>query len=232
MASTSKDTTQQLFRPPSDSEDDEPKDEGRRPPSPHKGKQRQRQDVKQDDDISGRGYSNHVRMLVDEESDSDLDDPVIKTLPVFLTPALADSLALLQYPHRPPGRHPHHPLLPPSLRPDEGTPDDRPPTERVTARYKPKVGHLEMSVPLEAEAGRQERRFNEHRAQALGRGQQESDLGELGSSKIKSTAGRGRREAQLAYEAGSDKPLRRMTLSGEPLPDQTWYACAIVKDGV
>ena len=167
----------------------------------------------------------------DSDPESDPDDPVIHTVPVFLTPALTDSLALLQYPHRPPALHTHHPLLPPSLRPEHGESGERPKSHRVTARYKPKVGQLELSIPLEVEAGRKEKRHNDDRAQRLGRGIQITDLGENGTVKsARALNGRVKKDSLLAYEEGNDTPLERISLSGETIPDQTWYACAVVKD--
>ena len=195
------------------------------PGKPGKGKQRMREPVLD----AGEDASMQAADAIsdDSEPDSDPDDPVVRSLPVYLTPALASSLALLQYPHRPPGVHHSHPLLPPSLRPDDAleAEDTRTAAERITARYKRDVGHLELSVPLEVQVGKQENRFNDERAKLLGRGQQETDLGENGSGK-KSSA----RSKPSRYEEGSSKTLHRVTLGGESMPDQTWYACAVVKD--
>ena len=167
----------------------------------------------------------------DSEPDSDPEDPIIRILPVFLTPALTDSLALLQYPHRPPALHTQHPLLPPSLRPSDDERDTRPQSHKVTARYKPKVGQLELSVPLEISTGGEKSRYNVNRASDLGRGIQETDLGENGSGKSsRAVNGRGKNDSLLAYEEGNDTPLERISLAGETIPDQTWYACATVKD--
>lgn len=180
---------------------------------------------------------------VDSEEDDDPDDPIVRTLPVFLTPALASSLALLQYPHRPPAFHTHHPLLPPSLRPENNSNNEEWESSaerrgaRVTARYKPKVGQLELSVPLEVREGLKEQRFNEERAKLLGRGIQDTDLGLEGSGRPKQSnnsgagaSGSGQGGGMLAYEEGNDTPLERMTLQGETVPDQTWYTCAVLRD--
>lgn len=170
---------------------------------------------------------------VDSDEDSDPDDPIVSSLPVFLTPALTDTLALLQYPHRPPAHHTPHPLLPPSLRPQLDADHGR---RQILARYKPRVGHLELSVPLEVQHGQAQKRYNERRARELGRGVQSSDLGESDGQSGRTANGAGasssnkRRDTMLAYEEGNDTPLQRMTLSGESLPDQTWYAAAVVKD--
>merc|ERR1712093_458900 len=152
-----------------------------------------------DGDDEGDGDTNEPDPYYDSEEDDDPDDPIVRTLPVFLTPALASSLALLQ--------------------------------------YKPKVGQLELSVPLEVQEGRREQRFNEERAKLLGRGIQDSDLGAEGSGSGKAQQANGASSSRsgggrptLAYEEGNDAPLERMTLHGETIPDQTWYACAVVKD--
>lgn len=167
----------------------------------------------------------------DSEEDSDPDDPIVRTLPVFLTPNLSKSLALLQYPQRHSVHHTKHPLLPPSLRPHDSRPDTRTPAERVSARYKPRVGQLELSVPLEVAEGRLRHRYNEERAYELGKGQQDSDLGEGGSKgKAPQANGHGRNRSPVGYEEGASRPLQRMTIAGETVPDQTWYTCAVLKD--
>lgn len=119
--------------------------------------------VNGDGDVSMQGEDEQppYGSYVDSESDSDPDDPIVKTLPVFLTPNLSRSLALLQYPQRHSVHHTKHPLLPPSLRPDDNRPDTRTPAERVSARYKPRVGQLELSVPLEVAEGRLRHRYND-----------------------------------------------------------------------
>jgi hypothetical protein len=94
------------------------------------------------------------------------------------------------------------------------------------------VGHLEVSVPIEVREGIRQQRYNEERARDFGRGIQATDLNENGNPEpIKTVNGTGKqKESMLLYEKGSDEPLERMLLAGETIPDQTWYACAIVKD--
>jgi hypothetical protein len=176
------------------------------------------------------GTSTHENIYIDsEDEDSDPDDPVIKMLPVFLTPALAETLALIQYPHRPPAHHTAHPLLPPSLRPTDLDSDTRPAGEKISARYKPRVGQLELSVPLEVRAGLEEHRFNMARAKEFGRGVSKTDLGPTGTGSSV-PGGNTQSNNSNGYETGSGEMLKRMTLSGETMPDQTWYACAVLKD--
>lgn len=228
-----------LFEPPSDSESDGGNGSSNAPRR-RAGKEPAR-DMDEDDygntDVKMEPASNiaadNGQIYVDSDDDSDSDDPVIKTLPVFLTPALAESLALIQYPHRPPAPHTVHPLLPPSLRPEDPEHDERPAGWKVSARYKPKVGQLELSVPLEVQAGMEEHRFNMERARALGRGVSKNDLGPLGSGtnvSASTTHANNNMMDDRGFSRGNEEPLKRMTLVGETLPDQTWYACAVLKD--
>lgn len=260
MASTSATAgpSKNLFLPPSDSEDDLP------PPLSSTTKKPQQQQQKQSTSperragkgretlsspqgsafASGSGRTGGLYVDSSDEDDDDgydtedPNDPVIKTLPVFLTPALANSLALLQYPHRPPAPHTSHPLVPPSLRPGPGEADTRPPSQRVSARYKSGVGQLELSVPLDVRQGVEEHRFNQDRAEDLGRGISKNDLGATGSgtAATSSTASGSYGNGATSYsdsrgfDSGNRGQLQRMTLLGETLPDQTWYTCAVLKD--
>jgi len=245
--STSGSVTRKLFAPPSDSESD---GDGGTSPGRRRaraGKQAARNQDNNDDhddssqDVKMEGTGNTStgttgQIYIDSDDDSDPDDPVIKTLPVFLTPALADSLALIQYPHRPPAPHTVHPLLPPSLRPEDPEHDDRPASHKVSARYKSKVGQLELSVPLEVKAGLEEHRFNYQRAKSLGRGVSKSDLGPSGTgSNVSANASTSQNNNMMddrGFARGSEEPLKRVSLLGETIPDQTWYACAVLKDSV
>lgn len=230
-----------LFVPPSDSEESE----GSRSPRRRRaGKEAARGGNGQDNnetfeaDVKMEGgesaaaaATSSAQIYIDSDDDSDPDDPVIKTLPVFLTPALANSLALIQYPDRPPAPHTVHPLLPPSLRPNDEH-DTRPSTERISARYKPKVGQLELSVPLEVQKGIEEHRYNVARARALGRGVSKNDLGPdgTGTNVSKSSTQGNSMTDDRGFSRGNEEALKRMALTGETLPDQTWYACAVLKD--
>lgn len=227
-------STPALFRPPSDDEDDVPPIAGPSSSQAHDAEgdvtmggpsspwqQQQRGD---DGDAIPRD------VYEDSEPDSDPDDPLVSVLPVYLTPALSKQLALLQYPHRPPAFHTPYPLLPPSLRPDTSI-SDRPARNRISARYKPKVGHLELSVPMEVKEGKLKQRFNVERSETLGRGQTDQDLTENGT--IKPPSGKKRQKMDGDdYAEGSTKSLERMTLAGEAIPDQTWYACALLRDSM
>ncbi|KAH8923186.1 hypothetical protein BT69DRAFT_1334068 [Atractiella rhizophila] len=95
-----------------------------------------------------------------EDADDDPSDPIIKRLPVFLNPTFSGtpSLALLQYPSRPPKPYTNHPLLPPVLRDD--------PDGAIKARYKPINSHMELSLPLE----HMNRRWNDSKAEEWGKG--------------------------------------------------------------
>lgn len=243
--STSGSVTRRLFAPPSDSESD-----GGGGTSPGRRRARAgKQAARNQDDNDDHDETQDVKMegtaststgtgqiYIDSDDNSDPDDPVIKTLPVFLTPALADSLALIQYPHRSPAPHTVHPLLPPSLRPEDPEHDDRPASQRVSARYKSKVGQLELSVPLEVKAGLEEHRFNYQRAKSLGRGVSKSDLGPSGSgtnvSANASTSQNNKMMDDRGFARGSEEPLKRVSMLGETIPDQTWYACAVLKDSM
>lgn len=237
--STSASVTRKLFAPPSDSESES----GGTSPARRRraGKQPASRDDNDDDDVKMEGTGNTStagggtgQIYIDSDDDSDPDDPVIKTLPVFLTPALADSLALIQYPYRPPAPHTVHPLLPPSLRPEDPEHDDRPASHKLSARYKPNVGQLELSIPLEVQTGMEEHRFNSQRARRLGRGVSKLDLGPLGTGTNVSANATSNSNSNMlddrGFARGSDEILKRISLLGETVPDQTWYACAVLKD--
>lgn len=236
-------STSALFRPISDDEDDAP-------PVASTSTSRARlapssPDLDADGDATmasatvaenGEDDTAPREVYEDSEPDSDPDDPLVSVLPVYLTPALSKHLALLQYPHRPPAYHTPYPLLPPSLRPDPENEDMgiRSARDRISARYKPKVGQLELSVPMEVREGKLKQRFNPERSEQLGQGQMDTDLTENGT-KVQPKAAQGaagRKKKEDVFEKGSDKPLERMTLSGEAIPDQTWYACALLRDSM
>lgn len=238
--------TRKLFAPPSDSESDgggtgnngstspRRKRAGKQAASRNDAGDDNQEDVKMEG-TGGDTTSTGGQIYIDSDEDSDPDDPVIKSIPVFLTPALADSLALIQYPHRPPAPHTVHPLLPPSLRPEDPEHDDRPASHKLSARYKSRVGQLELSVPLEVQAGLQEHRFNYTRAKNLGRGVSKSDLGPSGTgTNVSASSSAAAQNSNMmddrGFARGSDEPLKRVSLVGETVPDQTWYACAVLKD--
>ena len=220
-----------LFEPVSDGEDDAPPVAG-----PSNSGSPRRRDAEGDvsmQDANEQDAAEAREPYVDSEPDSDPEDPIVSSLPVFLTPALSKHLALLQYPQRPPAFHTSYPLLPPSLRPADSRDVDhsrRPARERISARYKPKVGQLELSIPMEVREGKQKQRFNVDRSETLGRGQTDQDLGENGTPKPPPGPGGKNKKEVEEYMKGSEKPLERMTLAGEAIPDQTWYACALLRD--
>lgn len=154
-------------------------------------------------------------------SDSDEDDPVLKTIPVYFTPALSKQTALLCYPHKKPDTSTPFPLLPPSLR-------DVDHARQILSRAKPDVGRLEMSVPLEVESGQNASRFNLDKAREYRLGVDGRDLGASGAD-IGRTAAK-RRQA-LEGDLEGEKPLERITFRGEVVPDQTNYCVGILKDG-
>lgn len=150
-----------------------------------------------------------------DDSDDELD-PVIKTIPVYFTPALAKQTSLLCYPHKKPDRSTPFPLLPPSLR-------DEHHARRILARSKPNVGRLEMSVPLEVDTGHSAQRFNIEKAKEYRQGVDARDLGATKEDKS--------RKRRNDEDLENEKPLERITLRGEAVPDQTNYCVGILKDG-
>lgn len=160
---------------------------------------------------------------VDDSDDSDTeDDPVIRTIPVFFTPALSKQTSLLCYPHKKPDTSTAFPLLPPSLR-------DVDHARQILARSKPDVGRLELSVPLEVESGQHAQRFNLDKARTYRQGVDARDLGAAGADLTRTAA---KRRAALEGDLEGEKPLERITFRGEVVPDQTNYCVGILKDGV
>lgn len=158
----------------------------------------------------------------DSDSDeSDSDDPVLKTIPVYFTPALSKHTSLLCYPHKKPDTSTPFPLLPPSMR-------DVDHARQTLARAKPNVGRLEMSVPLEVQQGTESRRFNVDKAKHYRQGVDGRDLGASYEDVTKSST---KRRAALEGDVADEKPLERISMRGEAVPDQTNYCIGILKDG-
>lgn len=162
------------------------------------------------------------------ESGSDSEeeeDTILKRIPVYYTPHYLASLTLLQYPDRAPRPETSHPLLPPALRPKAEPKPERGAGE-ITARYKPRSQHLEITVPLE----KSQPRWNLETAKKMGKGvvSDKVDVKEEGKK------GKGRKKAAVVVEEDSDeddtKPLSRMTYSSHSVPDATNYLVGVIKD--
>ncbi|KEI40775.1 uncharacterized protein L969DRAFT_93307 [Mixia osmundae IAM 14324] len=142
---------------------------------------------------------------------TDLDhDPIVKSLPVYLVPNLASKLALLQYPHKPArvGGKPAHkqPLLPPCYRELTDVP-------KTYARYKPRSGQLELSIPLEGKNGQKYERFDREKAEKYAKGEENS---------------KDRFMAAQAADEPDQHLLQRTSMKGDINPDQTQYFVAAI----
>lgn len=115
-----------------------------------------------------------------------------------------------------------HPLHMPSQRPPH---DGLQPDIPILARSKPSVNRIQLSLPLETEQGRERQgRFDQLLAQNFRKGVQPSDLGSEKEDK------KGKKK-DWEDEEESNKPLSRITLKGDLVPDQTNYCVGYFKDG-
>lgn len=157
-----------------------------------------------------------------QDSDQD-DDPIIRRLPVYYTPHYLNSLTLLQYPDRLPRPHTPHPLLPPSLRPDD---DQAPlkPNQQLHVKHKPNTQHISLSLPIE----RHEERWNEEEAEAFAKGvEDEATAAEDKKAKKR----RGEDEEARRQAERDNRRLDRMNMSSITVPDVTNYLVGVLKDG-
>jgi hypothetical protein len=131
-------------------------------------------------------------------------------MPVYFTTELAEYLSLLQYPHR--WKHqlnnysPDVPLAPKSQA-----------RRALQARTKPKVGALELSVPIE---GPTFASYSNAKGAEMGKGVEATDL-----AGPKAQGGKKRVNPE---ETG---PLERMAFRAEPLADQTNYCVGLLANG-
>ena len=158
----------------------------------------------------------------DSGTDSEEEDTILKRIPVYYTPHYLASLTLLQYPDRAPRPDTSHPLLPPALRPQAKPKPERGAGE-ITARYKPRTQHLEITVPLE----NTQPRWNHETAQKHGRGV----LSENSMVKEEGKKGKGKKKQLDDDEDEEDaKPLNRMTYASHAVPDATNYLVGVIKN--
>ncbi|KAM0755980.1 hypothetical protein T439DRAFT_362041 [Meredithblackwellia eburnea MCA 4105] len=173
-----------------------------------------------------------------DDDDSDDDDEVIQRLPVFYTPHFLSSLTLLQYPDRPPRPNTQHPLLPPSLRPDNIDDDDDNAEQlrkrsKIGVRYKPRSQHLELTVPLETTPAR----WSEMEAAKFAKGLPDPE-GEKAEKEKEKKRGRKRKEdpaeveeeRQRLQDERDARRLETMTFASLSVPDVTNYLVGVMKD--
>lgn len=165
----------------------------------------------------------------DSSSDDELD-PIVKRLPVYYTPHYLSSLALLQYPDRPPRPDTRHPLLPPTLRPNH----DPPPESfrsKLAAKYKPNTQHLELNIPIE----RQPDRYNDEQAKLFAQGVLDEDKQDDGTGKKRKKSKQQLHEEQEERARKDEEKERRrldhITYSASSVPDVTNYLVGVIKDG-
>lgn len=130
-------------------------------------------------------------------------------MPLYFTTELAEHLTLLQYPHRWKSTHANYDSERPIVVKSQ-------PSRPVYARMKPKVGSLELSVPIE---GPGYASYSDAKGKEMGRGVESADLG--GPSALP-----GKKRANPEDE----KALERMTFRADSLADQTNYCIAIVQE--
>lgn len=159
----------------------------------------------------------------DSEDSEDEDDPIVKRLPVYYTPHYLGSLTLLQFMDRQPLPQTVHPLLPPSLRPT-ASPAPKPSQSRITARYKPRSQHLEITVPTETLP----ERWNQEEAAVMGQGVVEEKAAE---AVVEKKRGKKKAIVQLGDDDDEEKRiLDHLIYSSHVVPDATNYLVGVVKD--
>ncbi|GAA6001863.1 hypothetical protein JCM10207_002356 [Rhodosporidiobolus poonsookiae] len=165
------------------------------------------------------------------DDDDDEDDPVVRRLPVYYSPQFLHSLALLQYPDRPPHPDSAHPLLPPSLQPDWAN-DPAQSAGKLSTKYKPKTQHLEITVPMEKHPDR----WNEDTAKVLAQGvvedrdreRERAQEGKRGRRKRKDAADD--EDEQRYKEDKEARRLDKMVLASTGVPEVTSYLVGVVKN--
>ncbi|GAA5832147.1 hypothetical protein JCM11251_004255 [Rhodosporidiobolus azoricus] len=167
---------------------------------------------------------------LEDDSDEDEDDPVVRRLPVYYSPHYLQSLCLLQYPDRPPHPESAHPLLPPALRPDWAA-DPSPNVGKLAAKYKPQTQHLEVTIPME----KHPERWNEDNAKTFAQGVVE----ERDREREKAQEKKGRRkrrdaaddeEEQRYKEDKEQRRLDKMVYASSGVPEVTSYLIGVMKN--